>query len=209
MSDARTPTAHVHAAADITSGNLAIARGGTGVTTGTGLVPVVPSSVTVGSGSASVGTNGLVTFTSASSVLLNGVFSATYKNYVIYWSAPTGNTNGPSANVVYVRFATGGTVNSSSSYTYTGAYSQTTSFATTGRGTGTNTNVAVLDYAQDSCITLYAPFETRGTSAIFQNGYAATYIFGQLGFNASTSFDGIQFFNNTYTGTVQVYGLRN
>jgi len=31
LSDARTPTAHVHSAADVTSGTLAVARGGTGI----------------------------------------------------------------------------------------------------------------------------------------------------------------------------------
>ena len=36
LSNARTPTAHVHSAADITSGTLAVARGGTGVTSSTG-----------------------------------------------------------------------------------------------------------------------------------------------------------------------------
>jgi hypothetical protein len=183
----------------------------TDTTNKAGLVPVIPTSVAVGSGSASVAANGLVTFTGASSILLNGVFSATHKNYVIYFSAPNGNTNTAPANVVYVRFATGGVANTTSSYTYTGAYTQGggASLASTGRGTASGTNVAVLDYLQDSALTLYGPFETRGTSATFINAYAHTNIWGQLGFNASTSFDGIQFFNNTYTGTARVYGLRN
>lgn len=43
LSNARTPTAHVHSAADITSGTLAVARGGTGVTTSTGTGDVVLS----------------------------------------------------------------------------------------------------------------------------------------------------------------------
>ena len=201
---------HVHSGADITSGTVAIARGGTGATTGSGLVPIIPSSVTVGSGSASVGANGLVTFTGASSIRLDGVFSATYKNYRIYFSAPPSATNTATANRVFVRFATSGTVNTTSNYTYTQSYTQITSLTNSGIGTGTGTNVAVLEFAQDSEIMLFAPFENnRGTNATFINSYGHTNLWGQFGFNTSTRFDGIQFFNNTYTGTVQVYGLRN
>jgi hypothetical protein len=189
---------------------LGIASGGTGVGTGPGLVPIVPTSVVLGSGTGFVEASGLVNFTGSSSILLNDVFSSNYKNYVIYFSAPIGNVNSASANAVYVRFATGGTVNTASSYTYTGAYTQAaTAVSSTGRGTGTGTNVASIDYLQDTCLNLYAPFESRGTSGQFSNVYGSTNIFGQFGFNAATSFDGIQFFNNTYTGTVQVYGLKS
>jgi hypothetical protein len=68
-------------AADITSGNLAVAQGGTGVLTGTGLVPVIPSSVSVGSGSASVSDSGIISFSGSTSVSINNIFSTSYKSY--------------------------------------------------------------------------------------------------------------------------------
>jgi hypothetical protein len=201
-------------AANITTANLTnpltVADGGTGATTGSGLVPIIPTSVAVGSGSASVGTNGLVTFTGASSILLNGVFSSSYKNYKVYFSAPATTSNTANANRIYIRFSTGGTVNTTSNYTYTQSYTQTTSLVNSGIGTGSGTNVAVLEFVQDSEVTVFAPFENnRGTNATFVNSYQHTNLWGQFGFNTSTSFDGIQFFNNTYTGNVQVYGMRN
>lgn len=195
-------------ASQITSGTLPIAQGGSGVATGTGLVPIVPSSVTVGSGSASVGANGLVTFTSASTILLNGVFSSAYNIYRIYFMAPTNTSNGASANQIYVRFATGGTVNTTANYSFTSFYSQTGSYANSTGATGqTFMNPS---YGEDLVLEVSGPFTTsRATSATSYSSYSNTAVFGQIGFNASTSFDGIQFLNNTYTGNVQVYGLRN
>jgi hypothetical protein len=78
------------------SGSLSIAQGGTGVTTGAGLVPVIPTSVSVGSGSASVSASGLITFTGASSVSINGCFTSAYTNYRIMFneSAATAYADG-------------------------------------------------------------------------------------------------------------------
>lgn len=75
---------------DLTS-SITIANGGTGVTTGAGLVPVVPTSLTTVSGSASVNSLGAVTMSGVSSVALNGVFTSAYKNYRI--QVHIGNTS--------------------------------------------------------------------------------------------------------------------
>jgi microcystin-dependent protein len=58
-----------------------VSLGGTGVATGAGLVPVIPSSISVGSGSASVNALGTVAFSGVSNLTLNGVFTGNYLNY--------------------------------------------------------------------------------------------------------------------------------
>jgi hypothetical protein len=174
-----------------------------------GLVPVIPTSVSVGSGSASVSSNGVVTFTAASSVQLNGVFSSAYKNYKIMWSSPIDAANNCQPNRFQARFTTGGTPNSTSNYKNTSWYTQG---GTTGNDTGTSTSTTIgtLSYGAEFEMTLFSPFDSsRGTEMHFLGNYTRTLIIGQMGFDAAASFDGIQISNNTYTGTVQVYGLRN
>lgn len=65
---------------------IPLANGGTGATTGAGLIPVIPTSVAVGSGSASVDAGGLVTFSGATSVSVNGCFTSAYLNYIILFN---------------------------------------------------------------------------------------------------------------------------
>lgn len=71
--------------------DLEIAYGGTGASTGAGLVPVVPTSLTTVSGTASADANGLVTMSGVSSVALNGVFTSAYRNYRVI--TQVGNTS--------------------------------------------------------------------------------------------------------------------
>lgn len=85
-------TSHTHAATDITSGSLAIARGGTGVATGTGLTPMIPTSVSVSSGSGSVAANGTVTFSGTNTVSLNGCFTTDFLNYKIIFNQRSAST---------------------------------------------------------------------------------------------------------------------
>lgn len=91
-------------ATDITSGTLATARlptipvanGGTGNTTGSGLVPIVPSSVSVSSGTGSFNSStGVVTFTGATSLSIYGVFSSAYENYrmIVIYDSTSGGTD--------------------------------------------------------------------------------------------------------------------
>lgn len=69
-------------ATDITSGLLDIARGGTGVLTGAGLIPIIPTSVSVNSGSASVASDGTINFSGGvTNLRVNGCFSSAYRYY--------------------------------------------------------------------------------------------------------------------------------
>jgi hypothetical protein len=105
-------------AEDITSGILPIARGGTGVATGSGLVPIVPTAVAVGSGSFTIGSNGLVSVTSASNVQLRGIFTSTYRNYrIVYRGILTGN-GGFSIQLV----SGTSTINSTANYAFNAAW---------------------------------------------------------------------------------------
>lgn len=110
-------TSHEHSAAAITSGSLAIARGGTGVATGTGLTPMIPTSVSVSSGSGSVAANGTVTFSGANTVSINGCFTADFLNYKIIF-----NQRSASATTAdgMIRLRSGTTDLSSGSYYYNG-----------------------------------------------------------------------------------------
>jgi hypothetical protein len=173
-----------------------------------GLVPIIPTSVAVGSGTASVSSSGVVTFTGASTVLLNGVFSSTYKNYKIFASFPSA-TNAYVTNQLQMRFSTAGTVNSTSNYTWTGFYTQSGTSGNNG-GTGTAQSYGVLNFTADAEWTVYGPFDSsRGTEVAVLSIYAHTAVLGEAGYNAAASFDGIQLLGNTYTGALQVYGLRN
>lgn len=170
-----------------------------------GLVPIVPTSVTLSSGTASVAANGAVTISSSGDAVINGIFSSAYRNYrIIFNGALTGN--GAWGSIFAMRFSSGGTTNSSSNYTYTAWYSQS---GTNGNqnGTGTLTNWMWSVYAKDLILEVYSPADaSTGTQMGVQGFYNNTAMFGQAGYNGNTAFDGIQFANNFYSGTVKVYG---
>lgn len=203
-------------ATDITSGALDVARGGTGSTTGAGLIPRIPTSVTVGSGSASIDSNGIVTVTgNASYIALNGVFSSAYKNYRIKLFV-AGTTND---TYIFVRLRSSGT-DITSNY-YSGGY-QGWSNSTSGTWAAAN---AAYFYAglQASLsngptvydIELYNPYEatyTKGTSlglaANSTNGIGAQMV-GLANFNSNVC-DGITILMNggnvSSGSTIRVYG---
>lgn len=172
-----------------------------------GLVPIIPTSVTVASGSASIASNGTVTLTSADTPVINGIFSAAYTNYKIIIT----NNNGVSdtmGNPSYVRFASGGTQNSSNNYTYTVWYSQS-GVNGNGGGTGTATNWGQIGYHRNVAIDVYTPFVAGvGTTICAQGVYNHTVHIAEAGYNAAASFDGFVIANNYYSATVKVYGYR-
>ena len=193
-------------AGDITSGSLSIARGGTGVTTGAGLFPIVPTSITNSSGTASFNsTTGLVTLSGCGDLMLNGIFTSAYKNYKIMFNA-TGSANTNFGAILAIAFCSGGVKNNTNNYTYTNMYSQSGSTGT-GAGNSTGTNWIFLGYHKDFTLEITQPaVAATGTMASFIGTYNHTLMMGAGGFNANAAFDGIQFANNFYTGTMQVYG---
>lgn len=204
-------------ASDITSGSLAIARGGTGSTTGAGLVPVVPSSISVGSGSATVSATGLVTFTAVSSVSLNSVFSSAYRNYRMVLDVPT--STGGVNTVMGLRYRTGTTDNSSNLYFQYQAINRLNGALNTNSG-GPNTFYSLGTIStQTNSFTSWSgdilmPFISTGQTSAngLGMGSDATNSFQVISsvlFNAATSFDGITILTNsgtTLTGTVKIYG---
>ncbi len=199
-------------AGDITSGSLDIARGGTGATTGSALVPIIPTGGSYGSVSA----NGLVTFTAG--VRLDGIFSATYDSYRIIINVPTTSA---AADYLYFRFTTGGAANSTSTYYNGSMYIQSGALGSWSNGSVVNSYSGRVGYFAGDGAT-YAAFEIHGpfssstkTNVLFQSKYFAsnnTSITGAVGFNGTTSFDGIVFGgeagSGAPTGTIQVFGYR-
>ena len=192
---------HTHTVADV-SGQLPIAQGGTGGTTGSGWIPIAPTSVT-GGGTRTINADGSVTLTSATNVIFNGVFTSAYRNYKVVFSSST-NSNYP--NLFYVRMTAGGSVNSTTSYLYSNFYVQGNSTAI-GTFNTTLTNVGVLGYAMDMEITFYAPQLARHTDILFTSSYNYTTFIGNCYFATAAQFDGFQLFNNTTSGVVRIYGL--
>jgi hypothetical protein len=209
-------SSHVHSAADITSGSLAVARGGSGVDVGTGLVPIVPSSVSVGSGSATVSATGTVTFTGATSISLNTVFSSAYRHYRIIIDTPTTSGTGN----LTVRFRSGTTDDAVNTYfqywtmkRLTGAVQDnsggpSTSYSLYGFlvSGGSSTN----SWSGDVIFPNVATTQTWITGQGFGYDATSTYMVNSsILYNSAKAFDGITFFSAAQlTGTVKVLGYR-
>jgi hypothetical protein len=171
-----------------------------------GLVPVIPTSVSVASGTATVLSDGAIQVTNATNISIFGCFSNTYKNYRFVMNTTNTVAGAPPA-LTYVRFITGTTVNTTNSYPYTVFYSQGTGYGNSA-GSGAN-NLAVLGYARDFDGTIHTPFDSANATYVNGlGGYGQTIILSNFGFGAAQSFDGIQFFNNTFTGVFRFYGYR-
>ena len=209
-------TNHTHGASAITSGSLAVARGGTGVANGTGLVPIIPTSTSIynGAGSASVSATGLVTFTNANSFAVNGAFTTAYDYYIVRLFT----YNGP-GNYLYAKFTSGGTYTTVAAYYTTALYKQ-------GTGTGNWADVQAQGYISvgyipgsetaGTEITVINPLNTLAGAPImnydsFYMGGAGTWVKGTGKWNGGGTFDGINFLSsagNVFTGTVQIWGYR-
>lgn len=171
-----------------------------------GLTPLIPTSVTASSGSGSFNsTTGLITLSSCGDAVINGVFSSAYKNYkIIFNSTGSGNTN--YASTFAFRFSSGGSPNGSSNYTYTNWYTQSGSNGN-GASSGTATNWIFAGYGKEVILEIVNPADaSTGTQMSFTGLYNHTLMIGQAGYNANAAFDGIQFANNFYSGTIRIYG---
>lgn len=207
----KAASSHTHAASAITSGSLDTARGGTGSTTGAGLVPIIPTNGTY----SSVSANGLMTFTGG--IRADGIFSANYDSYKILLNVSSASAG----DYLYFRYTTGGSHNSASSYYNGSLYYQVTTIASWSNGSTVQSYSGRVGYFLNDNGT-YAVFEINGpyssstkTNAIFETKYYAnnpTFVTGAVGFNNTTSFDGIYFSgesgSGTPNGTMQVFGYR-
>jgi hypothetical protein len=115
-------------------------------------------------------------------------------------------SSGP--NKHQVRFSSGGSINSSSNYTYTDFYVQAGGTAAT--GTGTAQNIATMLFGAYVSYWVYDPAVASSPTSISADGvYTHTRFIAQGGYNANTAFDGIWLANNPLTGQVMMYGLRD
>jgi hypothetical protein len=150
-------------------------------------------------------------FSGATSVAVDNVFTSTYSNYVIEIVTTSGSGG---AAEIQMRFRTGGTANSGSSYYNSGAaYTYAAAADTAAQNPGTYA-FALRTAGSEWCgrLNIFNPQATQKTwwlgqyADTAQNGYRGGY------FNATTSFDGIQFLNSGATniaGTIRIYGKAN
>lgn len=201
-------------ASDIASGSLAIARGGTGFTTGAGLIPVIPTSVNVGSGSGSFNsTTGLITITGASSVSVNGCFTSAFTNYRIIFnqSAATayadGNlrlrASGTDANTNYYR--NGIVIDAASATGFNSANDTNYGNALTVQPVSSNAH-------SQSTIEIKEPFVNKATTLQVINGGwsgSASRHISTTGFHATAAvYDGFTIYlsSGNFAGTFKIYG---
>lgn len=197
-------------AASVT-GTVGVANGGTGATTGSALVPIIPT----GGSYTSVSANGLITFSGG--VRADGIFSALYDSYVIILNV----TSASAADYLYFRYCTGGVANNASSYYNGSMFHQVTTVASWSNGSTVNSYSGRVGYylsdnATNAIFEIHGPFGTATkTNAVYRSKYYATnptFVTGAVGFNATTSFDGILFNGEAGTGTpngtMQVFGYR-
>jgi len=187
-----------------------IANGGTGVETGAGITPIIPTSATTGS----VGATGTVTFSAQTSISVNGCFTSAYTRYRVFVDFTTTNMTG--TNTTWV-LRSSGSNNTTSNYSYNGyrfidwaaaqlnaAAAASWLFIDSNSQTGTS-------YLQGYTDIMYPQQTSRTYMNHVANMYGAggfdgsNYLAGM--FNGTTSFDGFSIiFSASSTGTIKIYG---
>jgi hypothetical protein len=150
-------------------------------------------------------------FSGVASQSVNDVFSATYKNYKIFYSG-----NGTSDNAFNIRMRVSGTDNSTSNYYYSGYFVESSSAAITLAKGDPTTSFRIGITSSDTDIILVelsAPFTSDKTSYVAHCGYGlGTNEGGQSTqggfFSGTTSFTGFTLIpaSGNITGEVSVYG---
>jgi hypothetical protein len=151
-------------------------------------------------------------FSGVASQSVNDVFSATYKNYKIFYSG-----TGTADNAFHLRMRVSGTDNSSSNYYYSGYFveSQPAAALTLSKGDPANFfRIGVTSGDTDLIVVeLSAPFTSDKTSYVAHCGYGlGTNEGGQSTqggfFSGTTSFTGFTLIpaSGNITGEVSVYG---
>jgi hypothetical protein len=149
----------------------------------------------------------------AASLTMDSVFSSTYRNYLL-----VGSFTGSADAGVQIRFRTGGTDNTNTSYSYTVLFNNTSSVSGTGGATGQTEGKFTNSGSSGTSVfssTIFNPFASDSTGymtnqARFIGGSQARCDF-YGGFNTTTSFDGFKLLpdSGTFTGTIRLYGIAN
>jgi len=203
------------------STTLPIANGGTGATTGSALIPIIPTGspavAVAGSGSsASVdASTGTVTYASATSISLNNVFTTGYTAYRIVFRNTVGNAND---STVSLRVRAAGT-------DFSGSLYDTASLL----GTANSSSAAVNNNQAITSMTLANNYSNGNYMALDVFNPAQTLVTGVSGLGLAeltsvfrgwnvlgrvrntTAYDGITFFISAGTigGTITVYGYKS
>jgi hypothetical protein len=175
-------------------------------------VPIVPTSVTVSGGTGTFNSStGTVTATGVTTVILNGVFSSTYKVYriVVHGGSTT-------ESLLRMRLSVGGTESTATNYNFAAprnAYS-TGNFGAYATGVSQSyfnlgdLAISGTEVTNATMIDINSPFQTAYTSYTMTSSDGVYFYVGGGSFNATTSFDGVQFLPSTspMTATINVYG---
>lgn len=178
---------------------------------GPGMVLINPTSIANSSGTATLGTDGQVSFSSISTVSMNGIFNADFDNYVANI-----HVTGASTNIgVSMRVRASGTDDStSSSYTM----QQLAAASSTITGTRTTDNKGywneITATPSGAQLLIYGPYLTQPTAfrsiTISQSAEVQLRDYATI-HNQSNSYDGLTLIGNggTFSGTIQIYGVRS
>jgi hypothetical protein len=194
-------------ATDITSGALAVERGGTGTITGSGLIPMIPSSVSVGGGTASVNSLGAVQFANCTSVNLNNVFNSSFRNYRIHINIRAGNATTP----VQLRLRASG-VDNSVSYQWYAAVISNTAITRIGASGVSAAEVAFTGASSQAYTTIDIsnPQLAELTFGNVSRQYNNEVVVGGFWHNNALAYDGFTIYPSAGSihGIIQVYGYR-
>lgn len=202
-------------ASQITSGTLPIAQGGSGVVTGAGLVPIIPSSVSSTGGTVSYNsTTGKITATgSNTAIVVNGVFSSTYTNYRVVMNDTVG------ADYMSFRSVNAGTVLTSNSYSWQNIGAQLgTIYYASGFNSASDTRFqmsAVTNASSSRAFDVFAPFISSINTSIVGHGRWSTasptmwtFTGGLLTASTTTGFQ-LSVASGTFASTISVYGYKD
>jgi hypothetical protein len=150
------------------------------------------------------------TLSAVSSVSINDCFSATYRSYKIVLNANF-SSGGQAINL---RFRTGGTDNSNSSYNSILFYSLFNGTGNSYQGGVVSGNTSTLGYSATAstrtglAFEVFEPFATEYTNFFMENNTNTLTERGGGFFANTTSFDGFTLTpgGGTMTGSLQVYG---
>lgn len=186
------------------------------VLSGVGLVPIVAPTVNYSGGTATSNSLGTISFSTSTSISLNNVFTSAYAGYKILLNIPSSSAT----NLVYLRFRTSGTDQTTALYftTATKASNGSISFFGSNYNSYSIVNSMSTNFANSGFteLTVYGPasssLKTHGViGAQTNDGTIYSGISGTISYDASTAFDGFTIYPSTgnITGTLQVFGFNS
>ena len=186
---------------------VAIAYGGPGSTTGSGIISIGSTSVAVGSGSYSTSSKGLVTFTGASTIDLNGVFTTGYRNYLIKIS---GLSN--VGDYLAFRMMSNGAQDSQAQYYTVGTYISGGTTANAGaQPADSYSRIGYFSTTYQNAtydVNIFNPKVSDQTTWNVIGGYSNVAYWYRGLHNTTTSFDGVRILpqnSGNFTGRMQVF----